>query len=338
LKDPAIIKHLYRNPIKTDGSVSFEVIKLANDFTYNDLIAIVKKHVDNDWNMFMTPDKLLEKQRNDIEIKKLEYNFLTSVMNNKDYIGIITEKIKEINLSGMHNTSIQENKVSESTINAISSINKNSKPPQGRKIQKNDPNDITKVITVYDSMIYLMRSPENEKLKKVNIIDAIDNDTIYGGYRWNFVDKDDDPNVSNARPTNTTKTEYKADVILQLNDTKTAILAAYSTKISLCNELQITKRKLNKIIDEKLKFNNSYYVFHRDCPDALLKNYTGFVTRTIKTTNAKPIKQINPITKTEWIFNNFDEINNKLGIKAQTIKKAITNNILCGGSIWQYCE
>ena len=48
--------------------------------------------------------------------------------------------------------------------------------------------------------------------------------------------------------------------------------------------------------------------------------------------------QINPVTKTEHIFNSFDEINIKLGIKMQTIKKAIKNNVLYGGSIWKYCD
>jgi hypothetical protein len=359
LKDKTIMKHLYKKPIKANGSKSLEVVKLTETFTYNDLFTIVNKYVSDGMNLFMSPEQLLEKykidketelelRKTELEKQKLDYNFLLTIINNDkfaknndfiDIFNIISEKIKDMVSSDMKPPIEQEkpeNKISASTTKAIEEVNKNAKKPQGRKIQKIDPKDITKVITTYDSMIYLLRCPENEKLKRYSILEAIDDNTIYQGYRWNFVEKNDDPNVSKAKPTNTSKKEYKTDVILELNNTKTKILGSYSTKISLLTKLGITKKKLNKIIQEKTRFDDCYYIFHKDCPKTLLKDFDCPTTRTIKTSNSKPIIQINPVTKTEHTFNSFDELNIKLGIKKQTIKKAIENNTLCGGSIWKY--
>ncbi|ATZ80743.1 putative glycosyltransferase [Bodo saltans virus] len=390
LKDKTIMQHLYRQPIKHDGSVSFEVVKLTEDFTYTDLITIVKKHVETDNKLFISPEQLLEKQKFDIEsqielrkldiekrkidmeIQKLdmerqksEYNFLLSLANNEKYSNVILEKIKEFSstqhkLTKNKEFELDENEMNlieikpietmkfestepvktipESTLIAIESVNKNAKSAQGRKIQKIDPKDITKVIKVYDSMIYLLRCPEHETYKRFNIIDAADNNTIYQGYRWCFVEKGDDPNVSKAKPT-VEKEEYKIDVILQLNETKTKVIKFYTTKVSLLTELGITKIRLNKIIDEKIKHNNSYYIYRKDCPEALLKDIDYCpTTRTIKTATAKRIQQINPITGSKVIFNGFEELQLKIGIKRETIQKTIKNNTLYGGNIYQYCE
>ena len=405
LKDSTIRKNLYKKSIKLDGSGQFEVVKLTKNFTYNDLITIVKKYVDNDAQMFMSPEQLLEKHRIDREMdfdkKKLEYDFLMTAMNNNKLMNnvniqqMILKKIEDIvsqkqsdesgtkpkkkildsttkpkkptkiiiNPEFLSNESDEESDkepIKESNENSdiqteselsasddeeqneidkvIAGANKNVKPPQGRKIQKIDPNDITKIVAVYDSMMYLLRSPENSKLNRYGIQDAIAENTVYQGYRWNFVEKGDDPNISKAKPTNALKKEYKTDVILQLNSTKTAILASYCTKISLITELGITKGKLNKIIQEKLKFGNCYYIFHKDCPKELLKDFDCPTTRTIKTAQSKQIMQINPITKAEYVFNSFDEIQLKVGFKKRTIQKAIETNTVYGGSIWKYCE
>jgi hypothetical protein len=100
-------------------------------------------------------------------------------------------------------------------------------------------------------------------------------------------------------------------------------------------ELGITKKKLNKIIDNELKFNDSYYVLAQNCPEALLKEYKGSTVRTIKN---QCIKQTNPISKTELYFSTYEEISTKLGFKARSIKNAIQNKTMYGGSIWEFCE
>jgi hypothetical protein len=376
LKDPIILKHLYRDPIKLDGSVSFEVVELSSKFTYNDLLNIVKKHVAKDETYSMNPTQLLEKQKMDLEKQKLDlekqkldFCLIYAVLNNDKYSDDARKIVKDTIPNMLKNSFINNKLLNEKQIekndsnndndndnynddnsdsnsdaeiknnnlnNDISlEINRNIRSAQGRKIQKIDPNDITKVITVYDSMMYLLRCPEYAQVKRSQILEAIENNTIFKDYRWNFVEKGEDQNISKAEPTNLDKKKYNSNVVLQLNETKTKILNSYMTKIKLLNELGITKRKLNKIIENGLKFNSHYYVLSQNCPEVLLKEYKGSTIRSIKKCL---IKQINPISKSELIFNTFGEISTKLGFKAQSIQKAIKNKTMYGGSIWELCE
>jgi hypothetical protein len=75
------------------------------------------------------------------------------------------------------------------------------KKPKGQKIQKIDPDNFQKIIEVYDSMVYALRSPENNGFQRSCIQLAIKKNTIYKGFRWNYVKKNEDPNISKALPT-----------------------------------------------------------------------------------------------------------------------------------------
>ena len=212
--------------------------------------------------------------------------------------------------------------------------------PQGRKIQKIDPEDLAKIITIYDSMMYLIRSPENKDFKKSCLEKAIKNNTIYKGYRWNFVEKDDDPNISTAKPTHIIKKaeNQKYEMVLQLNNTKTKIIDSAPTKKYFLEKFKISSNTLSRAIKNNKKIEDSYIVNYSDCPEKLLKTYKGTTTRKVNTANKLgPIKRIDPISKNEVIFDTFDEINVKLGFKRPTIKKAIENKTLHGGSLWIYC-
>jgi len=112
------------------------------------------------------------------------------------------------------------------------------KKPKGQKIHKIDPNNLQNIIKTYDSMIYLLRSPENNGFNKSGILNAISKFRIYKGFRWNFIDKELKDTV-----------EYKystpiRDPILKLNETKDIILETYKTKDEAAKILGIQKKQL----------------------------------------------------------------------------------------------
>jgi hypothetical protein len=156
-------------------------------------------------------------------------------------------------------------------------------------------------------------------------------------YRWNFVEKGDDPYISKAKPT-VEKKEYNVDVILKIDETKTRILNSYATKQKCFTELGITKKRLNKIIDENIKHNGFYYVFHKNCPKELLKDYSGMSLRAMRTEEERRIERIDCATKQSYIFENYSEIKVRLGYKMETIRKAIISNTLYNGFIWRFYD
>jgi hypothetical protein len=92
LQDSEIKKNLYDGPIKLDGSASREVVKLSENFTYDKLLSIIKKHVDSASTHFFTPAQILEKQKIELKNKKLDHDLFMAILNNDKY----SEKIQTV--------------------------------------------------------------------------------------------------------------------------------------------------------------------------------------------------------------------------------------------------
>jgi hypothetical protein len=401
LNDNIIKQNLCKKQIKTNGKGSKEVVELSADFTYENLIGIVKKYVNERNSTTLTSTQFLEKQKMDLEKTKMEHELLLAILRSDKHTDILKpmienifpemlkniassinkekikeqieeetkEKIKEeiggkieqeIKMqikeeikkheSEMTKKKIQniekeiekeiekKNKIINPNNDILLDVNRNARKPAGRKIQQIDPNDLTKVIKVYDSMSYLMRSPENIRFKKACLEKALNKNLIYKDYRWCYVEKDQDPKVSHAKPTVASKS-IDADVILQLDETKSKILNTFSTKKEAVKNLGICINKLNKIIQNGEKIYKYYLINYSDCSKELLDKYDGSTIRKVKAANSLgPIKRIDPITKNEVIFNTFEEIDIRLGFRRPTIKKAIETKTLWGGFSWEFCE
>ncbi len=302
---------------------------------------IVKKHVYK--TRGYTPEQLLQKQKLDLEKEKLNYDLLTKLLDKPDYKDIVKDKIDSINFNINFKQEVdveicKKEIQKDETITPYYEVDKviKGRKPKGRKIQKIDPNNLERIVAIYDSMAYLLRAPENKDCHKSSIQKAIKYNTVYKNYRWNFVGKDEDCNTSNIKPT----LDYKSrpsvnEPILVLNRDKTFILESFYTRDYLQKYLNISKIKIKRIVENEEVYDDKYFVKYSKCPKELLEKYDKPINR-IKRPHAVPIKQINPISKEVVIYNTLGEAERILGIWSGSIKNAITNgNLLCG-SLWEY--
>lgn len=285
LKDPLVVKHLYKQPIKLEGGKSKEVVKLSDKFNYKQLLALVKKHVKE--TNFFTPSQLLEKQ-------KLNNEILLAIINSPTYSNDVSQIIKELlpnilqdtlsNISQNINTEKitpknEETEIIKPNYNKNYSTQLRRHKPMGNKIQKIDPNNLKNIVNVYDSMIYLLRAPENSECSSNGIRKAIKKNTIYKEFRWNILKEGEDENVSNVSDTVITNVRPNVSSVIQLNDTKTKIINSFSTKVSLANHLGMGTAALRRIIRNCTKVDSSYYVEFQNCPKELLENYDGTIKK-----------------------------------------------------------
>ena len=359
LADSTIKKYLHRQPI--NGHMPQEIVLLNDEFNYNQLLNIVKHYVSQI--MFLSPIQLLEKQ-------KLDYNLISNILNNELYINTVKEilnnnlpslitNIKDyqqnqniINnntllsnstiepiiepIIDIENRQLKTNETQNPNYNMTINLNIKGKTPKGQKIQKIDPDNFKNIIKIYDSMIYLLRSPENNGFHKSSIQTAIKNNRIYKNFIWNFVKKGEDPTIANILPTVNFKAKPPIrSTILKLNSTKTEILDSFYTKEFLGKELKISKIKVKNIITHNKLYNNNYYIEYLKCPDDLLIKYNKPINRIIPT-NSKSIKQINPLNNEVVIFNTFNEIYIKYSFCSSTLIYAIKNKTIHGGFLWEY--
>ena len=370
LADSTIKKYLHRQPI--NGHMPQEVVLLNDEFNYNQLLSIVKHYVSQI--IFLTPIQLLEKQKLDLEKQKLDYNLISNILNNELYIDTVKEilnnnlpslitNIKDyrqnqniINnntllsnsiiknnvtiiepiISDVENRPLETNETQNPNYNMTINFKIKGKNPRGQKIQKINPDNLQNIIKVYDSMVYVLRSPENNGFQKSSIQSAIKNNKLYKGFRWNFVKKDEDPNISKISPTVNFKSKIPIrSTILKLNSTKSEILDSFYTKDFLSKELHLSSTRIKKIIENNELYNNNYYIEYLKCPKELLLKYNKPINRIIPA-HSKAIKQINPMTNEVIIFNTLNELYIKYGFCSTTIIDSIKNKTIHGGFLWDY--
>lgn len=340
LHNELVIKHRYKEPINNYHSK--EVVKLTTEFNYKQLMEIVEKNI-NTVN-YLTPSELLRRYELDTENKKLDmiHTLINSGNSLSDILLLLSPSKQN---SDVKSNAILENDkpniMVENKINPVFEIKNNvdeifkikhatsTRPPKGKKIVKINPNNLTEIIKTYDSMVYLLRSPENYGCQKSCIAIAINKSRIYKGFRWNYVDK----------PLHAT-VELKSlppirETIIHINEDKTEIIDTYLSKDIAAKQFSIGKLTMRNIIRNSEKFNNGYFIEFSKCPKDLIDKYNKPIYTSTHSNSIK-IKQICPQTNNVVIFNNLNDISIKYGICSETIKKAIDTKSIYSGSLWEY--
>jgi hypothetical protein len=335
LIDPVIKKNLYRKP----NHKSREVVELSDKFVYEELLQIVKKHV-NKFNISLSLETLEIKKinfltylisnnytLNDIEkLSKLDFNF-------SDMEKIIhkeikqDEKEKEIKQDEKEKEKDEKKKPSENiVVNKEIKVKIENKRANTRPINKLNPENLN-IIKTYDSMTILLN--EDKLANKYQLTSSIKTNKIYNNFRWCY--KDDV-----ILPTVKTKASTKVETILKINSNKTEILESYSTKKEVAYLLNISNKHASKIINNKELYKDFYYIKYSDCPEILTNNLTNIKKYSIN--GSKKIKQINPISKDEVVFVSLSEVCQLYGIQSRTLTQNIKNKTAYCGSLWEYVE
>jgi prophage antirepressor-like protein len=317
LNDKVIQENKFKDKLDT-GHISNEVIKLSNAFTYNQLVEIVEKHINN--HNFLTPRQLLEKQKLDI---------IESLIKNGEKLTDIINVFSTPLTITQNTPNIIENEKKEETKDIIT-IRHN----YGRHIQKIDPNNLTRIVKLYKNMETLMEEKKYDVFSETGVREAIKNNTIYKKYRWMFVDNDKDPMiVHNIQPTVVSK-KGGCTVILELNNDKSAITRHFISLNVLFFELKISKHSIKRIIVNKKLYNNHYYIYLDECPRELLDKYDTKVFNYVPK-GAVKVKCIHPETKEEQIFPSLTHAYKFCKVHHKTIYKAINEKTILNGYYWE---
>jgi hypothetical protein len=376
LKDPTIIKNLYKEPINNYNSK--EVVKLSDELNYEQLLAIVKKYLNKIY--LLSPEQLLEKERLtlekeklalekekiEIENKKLDYDFISNlIMKDKTKK---TNKILEINdefkekfsnilqniekkIINLNNDKGDSNKEDDNQKSQKQNIFFNpynddrtklklkikGTHKKGRKIQKIDPKNLKKVVKVYESIGYVLRDPEHIGFQSKSLQDALNNHKIYRDFRWRYVGENEDSNnCEKVEPT----FEYKHPT-----SPTDSILELNSTKTEITNSFStrgLLAKELNISSGKLLKIisknlmHNEHYYIELNKCPQELLDKYDKPIKRHSFKNAKKIKQINPITKQTVIFNSLSDLYRKYGYIGRTVIKAIDEKVVYHGYLWEY--
>jgi prophage antirepressor-like protein len=329
LNDKEFSKHKFRDKLST-GQVSSETVLLSEEFTYEQLLTIVKFHVNN--SQYLTPREQLEMKRLDILSIAMEKNI--NIKDITNFINNIPDSLPEIRESlpiykecvfDKYNT-IVENEIKKT---------KNF----GRQIQQIDPDNTSKIIKIYRDMGTLLEYNKNTSISETGIRSAINESRVYNSYRWMYVEKGEEPNiVKNIKPNQITK--FNSKIIIELNQDKTELLNTFTSQKKLSEYLRVSATRVRQILDKNLQVDNKHYNRYMDCDkyikeilDEYMKNN---IVNKLVPKGAVKVKSINPITGAEIIHPSLKHAHDAFKIHHKTVHKAILEKRMCNGNYWEY--
>jgi len=294
-----------------------ELFLIGKNLTYSILLDIINKNIQK-YNENNNAKEILE-----LECQKLQ--LIDSINNSNCYIQEIlnTNKILLEKMSFLEKQN-QEilNKLNSQQTKVTTGFNQQL-PNLGPRLQKINPETL-ELVKVYESVTELMN--EDKNIKRPSIMKAIQENTIYCGFRWLLVERNLDPNIIyNIEPTKQTK-EQNLGYIAKINAHKTEILNVYLDRKTAT---QLNGYQSSSALDNPVKngtmTNGHYYILYNNCDEELINNF--------EEKYGTPLLYKNGIGQYDLNNNLIKEFSCKydciriLKISDKTLAKALINNI-----------
>ena len=310
---------IYPNKIKNleNHETENELFLIGKELTYNILLKIIDDNINN--HNYKVRELLLE-----IENLKLK-NSDPSINNDNEIIKELIQSNKMLTnkVSSLEN-SIQLilNKLNNQETKIVTGFNQQV-PHLGPRLQKINPETL-QLIKVYESVTEAMN--EDKNIKRPSISKAVEENTIYCGFRWQLIERNLEPNIIHSlEPTKETKIK-NLGYIAKLDSKQTEILNVYLDRKTASN---YNGYKTSTALDNSVKHNSltngHYYVLYDNCNEELREKFEEI--------NGVPLLYKNGVGQYD--------LNNKLikefsckydcirGLKMsdKTLAKALNNNI-----------
>jgi phage anti-repressor protein len=343
-KQPVITKHKYKGLVNKSKK-STETYLIPNMNIYNKIKQFIQRNVFN-YNSKDTERLKYAALNNAMELfkddkQKLEeiINKITSVSNNIQ-TGTSEPKTNINNIIiESNNKEIQE--IIENTIDDL--ISPVLEPPVSKpnsyspKVQIYDPNDITKVVNVFDSIMEATRNVEESSYS--NIKYAARHKTIYKGYRWNLV-INSDPNPFEPKDIGKSvhSNEKRSGFVAMLDLNKTKIIKVFELQKQAAEYLSTHKSLICNAIRYGSPFGGYFWSYLDDIDKTIIDEYLKENELPIvnKKSKGTVVQQINPHTDMlEREFPSITDAMKEVKISAKTIKRSSLEDISIGGWKWK---
>ena len=242
-----------------------ELFLIGTTLTYQTLLKIIDDNINN--YKYKVRELLLEienlKLKQPVEVINNDNELLKELVNvNK----LLTNKVCSLE------TSIQQilNKLNAQETKIVTGFNQQL-PHLGPRLQKINPETLH-LVKVYESVTEAMN--ENKNIKRPSIAKAVEENTIYCGFRWQLVERNLDPNIIHSlEQTKETKVQ-NLGYIAKLNIDKTQILNVYLDRKTASQQNGFeSSSALDNPVKNGTKVNNQYYTLYDKCEADLINNF-----------------------------------------------------------------
>lgn len=145
-------------------------------------------------------------------------------------------------------------------------------PHLGPRLQKIHPETL-QLVHVYETVTECIK--EDYTLKRPSINKAVRENTIYHGFRWQFVDRELDPNTIHSLTTTKATQSQKNGYIAKLNKEQTEIIHVYLDRKTASQKNNYPSiASLDTAVKNKSLKDDYYYMLYDEVNESLKKSFT----------------------------------------------------------------
>jgi prophage antirepressor-like protein len=302
-----------------------ELFLIGKELTYEMISSIINDNKNNfNYNIgeLMKENELLK-----YKLENNQNNLNNEILNElNNTIKILSNKVD--NMEKTNKEII--NKINCNNIKTTTNFN-TPLPSLGPRLQKINPDNF-QLVKVYESVSEAMK--ENSQIKRPSINKAIENNTIYCGYRWLFVNRDIDPTIIETVPCTKITKVQNLGYIAKLNADKTEIINVYiDRKTAAKSNGYSSSSALDNTVKKMTISNGFYYKLYDDCDDLLRIHFEQ--TRTIPLLYKNGLGQYDNENRLIKEFICKYDCMKQLHMSDKTLTKAIEKNIPYNGHYYK---
>lgn len=312
-KHKKISKHAYREPIH-NGHRSTEVFLMTDD------------EIDGMYRI----------------MKAVGYKYKTGVVSNAEEesrdedIATLKQEVTELKSELKSNLSETANNKTELIID--NSTIKKRKFTNGKKVQIYSQDGKT-LIKTYDTSLDAQVDPKLDSPTGGCINKAVEEKTIYKGYRWALLDREEDERTVQEIGETVVSKKVNIGFVAMLNLDKNKIENVFPDSKEAAKDRKFRSgAPISKAIRQGTQSGGHYFKMWFDCDDELKEEYLKNNTLPIKSipNNAITIEKLHPVNK-EVIetFASINDIQKSLRCGRKLIKDAIELENVCKGYYWR---
>jgi hypothetical protein len=314
---------IYPNKCKTlkGHEKENELFLVGNNLTYKILLKIINDNINNynyRVNELLLENELLKSKINNNK-SDIDNELLIELLNLTKTLTRKISSLEQTNKEILDKLNSQQTKVTTGFNQQI--------PNLGPRLQKINPENL-QLVKVYESVTELLN--EDKNIKRPSIIKAIQENTIYCGFRWQLVERILDQNIiHNINPTKQTKVQ-SLGYVAQINSEKTEITNVYLDRKTATH---FNGYESSSALDNPVKkfslTKGFYYKLYEDCDETLREKF--------EEKNGEPLLYKNGVGQFDLenvLIKTFAckyDCIKSLSISDKTLTKALKNNVPYNG-------
>lgn len=207
----------------------------------------------------------------------------------------------------------------------------------GPRLQQIDPETMT-LVKWYESVEDCLKQNGYNKLKRPSIAKAIEQNSIYRGFRWSFVDRNEDPNLlGNMVVTKETKSQ-NLGYVAKLDQAKSKILAVYLDRKIAAVTQGLSRSALEKPVKTGKIHRGHYYMLYQNVDPVLREAFEAAIGEELLLFKTKGVSQFDAENHLVRTYSSRDDCHCQFNIGDRTLNKAIATGMAYNGFVYKFAE